>query len=80
MREQLRQDEHGRDRRMNQRDAQSPPAHGRGYRASLTVEAGHLAFGPWVNYWRIKDSEASAGFFEPANHTREAGVEVRYRF
>ena len=61
-------------------DITNEQKHGRGYRASLTVEAGHLAFGPWVNYWRIKDSEVSAGFFEPANRTREAGVEVRYRF
>ncbi len=61
-------------------DVTNEQRHGRGYRASLTVEAGHLAFGPWVQYWRIKDSEVSAGFFEPANRTREAGVEFRYRF
>ncbi len=61
-------------------DVTNEQRHGRGYRASVTVEAGHLAFGPWVHYWRIKDSEVSAGFFEPANRTREAGVEVRYRF
>jgi len=44
------------------------------------IEAGHLAFGPWVDYWSIKDSEVSNGFFEPASRTREAGIEVRYRF
>lgn len=61
-------------------DVTSEQRRGRGYRASFMVEAGHLAFGPWANYWKIKDSEVSGGFFEPANRTREAGVEVRYRF
>ncbi len=55
--------------------------HGRGYRASLMIESGHLAFGPWAHYWRVRDSDVnSAGLVEPASRTREYGIEVRYRF
>ena len=61
-------------------DITNEQRHGRGYRASFMVEAGHLAFGPWIDYWNIKDSEVSNGFFEPANRTKEAGIEVHYRF
>jgi hypothetical protein len=54
---------------------------GYGYRAYLMFEYGHLAFGPWLHYWSIKDSEVSStGLFEPANWTREWGGEIRYRF
>jgi len=61
-------------------DITNEQRHGRGWRASFMIEAGHLTFGPWVDYWSIKDSEVSNGFFEPASRTREAGIEVRYRF
>jgi len=58
---------------------------GRGYRASLMVETGRWSFGPWLQYWNIKDSNTvpvGLGFVvtEPANWTREYGLELRYRF
>jgi folate-dependent tRNA-U54 methylase TrmFO/GidA len=38
-----------------------------------------------MNYWDVKDSDVQAvgvglAGMEPANWTRETGVEVRYRF
>jgi hypothetical protein len=59
--------------------------HGRGYRAQLMFEGRRWSFGPWLHYWNIKDSDiqpTAPGFvgFEPANWTRESGVELRYRF
>jgi hypothetical protein len=66
-------------------DASNEQNSGRGYRASLMVEKGHWSFGPWLQYWNIKDSDTvpvglgSAGM-EPANWTREYGLELRYRF
>ena len=58
---------------------------GRGYRFAFMGESGRLAFGPWIHYWRIGDSELTRvsptqAFFEPANWTREVGLEARYRF
>ena len=62
---------------------------GSGYRAYLMVENDHLAFGAWMHYWDIKDSDVQfagvvngvrVGGLEPANWTRESGVEFRYRF
>jgi hypothetical protein len=61
-------------------DITNEQKHGWGYRASLMVENDRLAFGPWAHYWRIKDSDVSGGGFEPANRTREVGLEIRYRF
>jgi len=58
---------------------------GRGYRAQLMLEGRRWSFGPWLDYWNVKDSDVQpvgmglAGM-EPANWTREAGVELRYRF
>jgi len=58
---------------------------GRGHRASLVLEKDHWAFGAWMHYWDIKDSDVQpiglgmAGL-EPANWTRESGIEFRYRF
>jgi hypothetical protein len=65
-------------------DASNTQKHGRGYRAYLMLESGHWAFGPWLHYWKIKDSDIvpispTLGLLEPANWTREYGVEVRYR-
>ena len=66
-------------------DASNEQDTGRGYRASLMVEKGHWSFGPWLQYWNIKDSDTvpiglgSVGT-EPANWTREYGLELRYRF
>jgi len=58
---------------------------GRGYRAQLMFEGRRWAFGPWSHYWNVKDSDlqpVGMGFagLEPANWTRESGVELRYRF
>lgn len=66
-------------------DATNKQKHGYGYRAYLMLESGHWAFGPWFYYWNIKDSDVvSIGLgtvaMEPANWTREYGVELRYRF
>ena len=66
-------------------DASNKQKHGYGYRANLMFESGHWAFGPWLQYWSIKDSDTvpiGLGYtaMEPANWTREYGVEVRYRF
>ena len=58
---------------------------GYGARSYLMVEKDHLAFGAWMHYWNIKDSDVQpiglgrAGL-EPANWTRESGIEFRYRF
>ncbi len=66
-------------------DVTNTQKHGSGYRLALMVEKGHFAFGPWMHYWNIKDSDSQpigGGEFgrEPANWTREIGFEVRYRF
>lgn len=58
---------------------------GRGYRAQLMFEGPRWSFGPWMHYWNVKDSDIQAngaglGGLEPANWTRESGVELRYRF
>jgi hypothetical protein len=66
-------------------DASNTQKQGRGYRAYLMLETGHWSFGPWLHYWNIKDSDivpiapGLAGM-EPANWTREYGLELRYRF
>ena len=71
-------------------DANNEQDRGRGYRASLMFESRHWAFGPWLHYWNIKDSDTVfVGFdllgratfvTEPENWTREYGIEFRYRF
>lgn len=71
-------------------DANNEQDRGHGYRASLMFESRHWAFGPWLHYWKIKDSDTVfVGFdflgratlvTEPENWTREYGVELRYRF
>lgn len=66
-------------------DVENTQHKGVGYRASLMFENGHLSFGPWIHVWRIEDSDVvrispTEGVFEPQNETREAGVEVNYRF
>lgn len=66
-------------------DASNDQNHGRGYRAYLMMEKGHWSFGPWLHYWNIKDSDivpvaVGVGAMEPANWTREYGLELRYRF
>ncbi|MGB7541793.1 MAG: hypothetical protein WA373_08625 [Burkholderiales bacterium] len=66
-------------------DAYNTQRRGRGYRLSVMAEKDHWAFGPWMHYWSIEDSDVvwiapGVGGMEPKNWTREAGVEVRYRF
>jgi opacity protein-like surface antigen len=69
-------------------DISNTQRHGRGYRASLMFEKDHWTFGPWMHYWNIKESDPVVvttstliiRFTEPANWTREYGVELRYRF
>jgi hypothetical protein len=66
-------------------DASNRQKNGRGYRASFMVETEHWSFGPWLQYWNIKDSDIvpvgmGFGAMEPANWTREYGLELRYRF
>jgi hypothetical protein len=66
-------------------DASNRQDSGYGYRAYLMFESGHWAFGPWLHYWSIKDSDVvpvglGSAAMEPANWTREYGLELRYRF
>ncbi|MGC2517834.1 MAG: outer membrane beta-barrel protein [Burkholderiales bacterium] len=66
-------------------DATNEQDKGRGYRLSLMVENGFWAFGPWTQYWNIKDSDIvpigfGRGAQEPRNQTREYGLELKYRF
>ena len=73
------------DTRTGLSDASNTQKHGRGYRAYLMLENGRWAFGPWLHYWKIKDSDVvpiglNRTGMEPENWTREYGVELRYRF
>jgi hypothetical protein len=58
---------------------------GRGWRAQLMFESRRWTVGPWLQFWDVEDSDlqpAAPGIavYEPANETREAGIELRYRF
>ena len=66
-------------------DANNKQDKGYGYRLSVMAENGPWAFGPWMHYWRIENSDiVPIGFgvrgYEPKNQTRELGLEVKYRF
>jgi len=66
-------------------DASNKQDDGYGYRVYLMAEHGPWSFGPWLQYWNIKDSDIvpigfGLGALEPANWTREYGLEFRYRF
>jgi len=66
-------------------DVTNKQTHGYGYRTAFLVENNRWAFGPWLHRWSIGGSDlqpAGCGQFgrEPKNWTREAGIEVRYRF
>ena len=66
-------------------DVTNQQRHGYGYRVQVMFEGKRWSFGPWLEYWSVKDSDVQQiapgiGGLEPANWTREAGVEVRYRF
>jgi hypothetical protein len=66
-------------------DARNRQRRGNGFRAGLMFEHGDFSFGPWVNFWRIHDSDVvrvspTRGALEPRNRTREAGIEASVRF
>jgi len=66
-------------------DVTNRQAKGWGARAQLMFEGRRWSFGIWTQYWDIEDSDLqSVGLglagLEPANETRESGVELRYRF
>lgn len=66
-------------------DANNTQNKGYGYRLSVMAENGSWAFGPWMNYWSIEDSDiVPIGFgvrgLEPKNETREYGLQLKYRF
>jgi hypothetical protein len=66
-------------------DVTNRQARGRGARVQLAFEGPRWSFSLWSHYWKIEDSDIQPiglGFvgLEPANVTRESGVELRYRF
>lgn len=66
-------------------DVTNKQTSGYGYRLAAMFENGTWAWGPWLHYWDIKDSDVQPigmGQFglEPANHTLEFGLEIRRRF
>jgi hypothetical protein len=66
-------------------DVTNRQSSGRGWRAQLMFESRRWSVGPWLHYWDVDDSDlqpAAPGIavYEPANETREAGIELRYRF
>jgi len=66
-------------------DVTNTQKRGSGYRAYLMFEKDNLAFGAWMHYWHIKDSDVQPiglgqAALEPENYTRETGIEFRYRF
>lgn len=66
-------------------DVSNEQSRGRGYRVQLMFESRRWTLAPWIHCWDIEDSDVQpAGLgvlvYEPANKTREAGLELRYRF
>lgn len=66
-------------------DVSNEQSRGRGYRVQLMFESRRWTVGPWLHFWDVEDSEPQTiapglAVYEPANETREAGVELRYRF
>lgn len=65
-------------------DAYNEQSKGYGYRLSVMVEKEAWAFGPWLHFWNIDDSDiVSNGLdpgMEPQNETREYGIELKFRF
>lgn len=61
---------------------------GYGVRINTAYELENWSFGVFLNYWNIQDSEKNYytdGFFiysveEPKNETKEAGIQIKYRF
>jgi hypothetical protein len=66
-------------------DIRNDQNNGFGARASLMIDTGRFAFGPWFSYWRIQDSNwvpinSTTIGQEPLNRTTEVGLELRYRY
>jgi hypothetical protein len=66
-------------------DAYNEQSKGYGYRLSVMLEKEAWAFGPWLHFWSIEDSDivtigTGVSGLEPQNETREFGVELKYRF
>ena len=66
-------------------DANNEQRKGYGYRLSVMVEKEAWAFGPWLHFWSIEDSDIviignGVSGLEPQNETREYGIELKYRF
>ena len=66
-------------------DVTNRQSRGRGWRATLMFESRRWSVGPWLHFWDVDDSDLQPvapgiAVYEPANETREAGVELRYRF
>lgn len=70
--------------------ANKQPA-GYGIRSDVMYQTGNWAFGPFMNYWNINQSETTCGVgggstplyvcgYEPHNHTLEYGFQFRYKF
>ena len=58
---------------------------GWGVRASVLYGSGKWSAGPYLDYWRVAESNVDCGFIvgcwvEPRNITTDAGVRVRYSF
>ncbi|MGH8687936.1 MAG: hypothetical protein ACREVQ_09535 [Burkholderiales bacterium] len=66
-------------------DVNNDQRKGYGNRGRLALEHGAWTFAAWFEYWNIRDSEiqpigGGVALLEPANSTKEYGVELRYRF
>jgi hypothetical protein len=66
-------------------DVSNNQRRGYGNRGRLAFEHGAWSFAAWYEYWNVRDSDIQpigGGFaaLEPANNTKEYGVELRYRF
>jgi len=66
-------------------DAYNEQSEGYGYRLSVMLEKEAWAFGPWLHFWSIEDSDivtigTGVSGLEPQNETREYGIEFKYRF
>jgi hypothetical protein len=57
---------------------------GFGYRASVRLQReyseGVLVIEPFFRFWDIEDSDINGGWFEPANETREYGIQLIWMF
>ena len=47
---------------------------------SLKMTSCHVSFGPYLHYWKIKDSEKKDDSLEPQNKTIEPGLKIKWTF